>query len=98
MLGPIPNSLGAGALNRSFIPHGLVTYSRGLLSAVPQCLRIVGEIFTRLVLSGEVNQNQAIAGEVTTQAAISGEVHVNDQLSGEIVTVKTILGQVPGCN
>jgi hypothetical protein len=27
MLGPIPNSLTAGAYNGSFIPHGLVTFS-----------------------------------------------------------------------
>lgn len=35
MLGPIPNSLGAGAYNGSFIPHGLVTFSARVVFAFP---------------------------------------------------------------
>lgn len=32
MMGPIPNSLGGGAYNGSFFPHGLVTFgTRGLI-------------------------------------------------------------------
>ena len=88
MLGPIPNSLGAGAYNGSFMPHGLVTFStRGNVVIIRQEICVDGGVVTSKAVvalfsntaqadAGFVNQVPADAGVVTIKTADGGFINV----------------------
>lgn len=99
MLGPIPNSLGAGAYNGSFFPHGLVTFStRGLVVVVRQEICLEGvrhSVFTLTAVSNTTAVLEAVqrvivplgATQVTTQA-----------LEASRVTVQSLEGLIEECD
>ena len=82
MLGPIPNSLGAGAYNGSFIPHGLVTFSsRG---------QAVVLVFQEVCLDAVIHSTIAAAAVLNPDAVIVAVLHpdqaVNAVLNNQLAT------------
>ena len=88
MLGPIPNSLGAGAYNGSFIPHGLVTFSsRSFRVIIRQEICVDGLVQTQVTLDAVVNT------QVLLDAGLVNEI----PLTGEVVTIQALVGLVEEC-
>ena len=67
MIGPIPNSLGGGAYNGSFFPHGLVTFStRGL---------IFPDVFQEVCLPAVLHQTAVINAELLQDLPVDATLH-----------------------
>ncbi len=96
MLGPIPNSLGAGGYNGSFFPHGLVTFSsRG--SLIPNVLQevcldavlnpdilVTAEVLADLVVNARLDQNFSTPAVLHATLATDAEVLRDLQLDAII--------------
>ena len=67
MIGPIPNSLGAGAYNGSFFPHGLVTFStRGL---------IFPDVFQEVCLPAVLHPVVALDSQILQDLPVDATLH-----------------------
>ena len=98
MLGPIPNSLGAGAYNGSFMPHGLVTFSsRSFRVIIRQEICIDGEVITRVTLDAVVNTQALLDAGFVNAIPLDGEVITFTTLTGEVITIKALVGLVEEC-
>ncbi len=98
MLGPIPNSLGAGSYNGSFIPHGLVTFSsRSFRVIIRQEICIDGEVITRVAMDAIVNTQHLLDAGFVNQIPLTGEVSTFTTLEGEVVTITALTGLVEEC-
>ena len=98
MLGPIPNSLGAGAYNGSFIPHGLVTFSsRSFRVIIRQEICIDGEVITKVTLDAVVNTQALLDAGFVNKIPLEGEVETFTTLAGEVVTIQALTGLVEEC-
>lgn len=99
MLGPIPNSLGAGAYNGSFMPHGLVTFSsRGNIVIIRQeiCLD-AGVVTTKTVIALYRPNRPLVAGYVTNISTDAGFVDRVTQDGGFVDTL-TFIGGIEECD
>lgn len=98
MLGPIPNSLGAGAYNGSFIPHGLVTFSpRGILVIIRQEICVDAGVVTSKTLVALMTASAALdAGFVDAIPAAAGVVSDKTLAAGR-VTVIALAGGIEDC-
>lgn len=97
MLGPIPNSLGAGAYNGSFIPHGLVTFSpRGAVLIVVVFQEVCLDAFLHPSVQADARLDQVAAVISTlhtlfaTNAVVHDTVNVNSDLHDTIALVAQI--------
>ena len=95
MLGPIPNSLGAGAYNGSFIPHGLVTFStRGQLVVVFQEVCLDAVIHSTIAAIAVLNPTLAVVAVLHPDQAINADLHgiiaTDSQIHDRLVLVATI--------
>lgn len=98
MLGPIPNSLGAGAYNGSFIPHGLVTFSsRSFRVIIRQEVCIDGEVVTQVTLDAIQNTQALLDAGFVDQIPLAGEVNTFSTLEGEVITIQALDGLVEEC-
>ena len=98
MLGPIPNSLGAGAYNGSFIPHGLVTFSsRAFRVTVRQEVCIDGEVVTRVTLDAVMNGQALLDAGFVDQVPLTAEAVTFTTVDGEVVTIQALDGLVEEC-
>lgn len=96
MLGPIPNSLGAGAYNGSFIPHGLVTFSsRGVVLVVvfqEVCLDAV--IHSTIAAIAVLNPTLAVVAILHPDQAVDADLHgiiaTDSQIHDRLALVATI--------
>lgn len=86
MLGPIPNSLGAGAYNGSFMPHGLVTFSsRGSIVKVFQevCLNAIihpsadvfADLHTMISMMARLDSELPLTAVLHTDVATDATLH-----------------------
>lgn len=67
MGGPIPNSLGAGAANQTFIQHGLVTYLPGGL--------LFPDVFQEVCLSAVLHPTVVADAEVLQALPVDSTLH-----------------------
>lgn len=81
MLGPIPNSLGAGAYNGSFMPHGLVTFSSrgGTIVVVFQEVCLDAFIHASIAMVATLNPDLPIVAVLHPDQAVDAQLH--DQLA-----------------
>ena len=98
MLGPIPNSLGAGAYNGSFIPHGLVTFSsRSFRVIIRQQICVDGEVITQVAMDAIVNTQHLLDAGFVNAIPLVGEVTTFTTLTGEVITIQALDGLVEEC-
>ncbi len=98
MLGPIPNSLGAGAYNGSFIPHGLVTFSsRSFRVIIRQEICVGGLVETQVTLDAIVNTQVLLDAGFVNAIPVAGEVNTFTTLTGEVITIQALDGLVEEC-
>ena len=98
MLGPIPNSLGAGAYNGSFIPHGLVTFStRSFRIIIRQEICVAGLVQTLVSLDAVVNTQILLDAGLVDMIPLAGEVTTLTSLTGEVITIQALDGLVEEC-
>lgn len=98
MLGPIPNSLGAGAYNGSFFPHGLVTFStRGFRVIIRQQVCIGAEVVTIVMLDAVMNAEAILAAGYVDAVPVGAEVITVKTAAGEVVTIQAMIGLVEEC-
>lgn len=81
MLGPIPNSLGAGANNGSFFPHGLVTFSRR-----GQIVVVFQEVCLDSVIHAAITAAAILNPDATIVAVLHPEQAVNSVLNNQFAT------------
>jgi len=98
MLGPIPNSLGAGAYNGSFIPHGLVTFSsRGILVIIRQKICVDAGVVETKTLAALYSVTQALDAGFIDAVPIAAGVVSDKTLAGGRVTVIVLAGAIEDC-
>jgi hypothetical protein len=98
MLGPIPNSLGAGAYNGSYFPHGLVTFStRSFRVIVRQQVCVAAEVVTLITLDAVMNAEAILAAGYVDAVPVGAEVITVKTATGEVVTIRAITGLVEEC-
>ncbi len=97
MLGPIPNSLTAGAYNGSFIPHGLVTFSTRVAVEISQKICVEGESVTVHVLNAVMTAQQALDAGYIDRIPLDGEVITTTGIEGMVVTVQALTGLIEEC-
>lgn len=98
MLGPIPNSLGAGSYNGSFFPHGLVTFSsRSFRVIIRQeiCIGALRHTFT--TLDAVVNEAALLDAGFKDAVPLEGERVTLTTANGERVTIIALAGAVEVC-
>jgi hypothetical protein len=98
MLGPIPNSLGAGAYNRNFFPHGLVTFQPRFIVQVRQEICIDGRVDSVLIMSARLNAAQLLEAGFVDTIPLAGEVVTIKTLDGLVVTIKTLDAGIEECS
>lgn len=98
MLGPIPNSLGAGAYNRNFFPHGLVTFQPRFLVQIRQEICIDGQVDSIKVMEARLNASQLLAAGFVDTIPVAGEVVTIKTLDGLVVTIKALDAGIEECN
>ena len=64
--GPIPNSLGAGAANQTFIPHGLVAYLPGGL--------IIPDVLQEVCLDAFLHPERVVSSEILVSLGVSSRL------------------------
>ncbi len=98
MLGPIPNSLGAGVYNGSFFPHGLVTFStRSFLVIIRQQVCLDAEVVTLITLNAVMNAEEILAAGYVETVPVGAEVITVTTATGEVVTIQAMIGLVEEC-
>lgn len=98
MLGPIPNSLGAGAYNGSFSPHGLVTFSsRSFQVVIRQQVCIDAEVVTIVTLDAVMNAEAILAAGYVDAIPLGAEVITITTATGEVITIQAMTGLVEEC-
>ncbi len=98
MLGPIPNSLGAGVYNGSFFPHGLVTFStRSFKVIVRQQVCLGAEVVTFVTLDAVMNAEAILAAGYVDAVPVGAEVITVKTATGEVVTIQAMIGLVEEC-
>lgn len=99
MLGPIPNSLGAGAYNGSFIPHGLATFAGrgGVVVIIRQKICVDAGVVETKTLVAFMSATTALdAGFVNAIPAAAGVVSDKTLAAGR-VTVIALAGAIEDC-
>lgn len=85
MLGPIPNSLGAGAYNGSFFPHGLVTFStRGAVVVVFQ------EVCLNAILHPSADVFADLHTMASLMARLDSDLPLTAQLHSDVAAVAAL--------
>lgn len=98
MLGPIPNSLGAGAYNGSFIPHGLVTFSsRGNIVIIYQEICVDAGVVTTKSLVALMSASQALDAGLVDAIPTSAGVVTSKAIGAGRVTVISLIGGIEDC-
>lgn len=97
MLGPIPNSLTAGAYNGTFFPHGLVTFSSRFLVVVRQEICIDGEVHSQVTLEALLSAQALLDAGYVDQIPCEGESVTIKTADGEVVTIRALSGAVEEC-
>ncbi len=98
MLGPIPNSLGAGAYNGSFIPHGLVTFSsRGGIVIIYQEICVAAGVVTTKSLVALMSATQALDAGLVDAIPTSAGVVSSKAIGAGRVTVISLIGGIEEC-
>lgn len=98
MLGPIPNSLGAGAYNRDFFPHGLVTFQGRFFVEIRQEICIDGRVDSVLIMSARLNATQLLEAGFVDTIPLAGEVVTIKTLDGLVVTIKNLDAGIEECS
>lgn len=98
MLGPIPNSLGAGAYNRNFFPHGLVTFQPRFIVTVRQEICVDGRVDSVLIMTARLNAAQLLEAGFVDTIPLAGEVVTIKTLDGLVVTIKTLDAGIEECS
>lgn len=98
MLGPIPNSLTAGAYNGTFFPHGLVTFGPRFLVIIRQEICIDGRVDSIKVMEARLNAVQLLDAGFVDTIPLAGELVTIKTLDGLVVTIKTLEAGIEECN
>ena len=98
MLGPIPNSLGAGAYNGSFLPHGLVTFSsRGNIVIIFQEICVDAGVVTTKSLIALMSATQAVAAGFIDAVPVEAGVVTSKSVDGGRVITIALIGGIEDC-
>ena len=98
MLGPIPNGLGAGAYNGSFMPHGLVTFSsRGNIVIIYQEICVDAGVVTTKSLVALYSESRDLDAGFVNAIDLDAGVVTLKTVAGGYVTIATLIGGIEDC-
>ena len=98
MLGPIPNSLGGGRYNGTFLPHGLVTFgTRSFQVIIRQELCIDGVSVTKITLDAVMTAQAILDAGFVDQVPLTAEAVTIAKADGIVITIKALDGLIEEC-